>query len=93
MGGVSEKARQAFDAWKEADAMARDAETQLARAWEKYFSRHGEGPPERELIREVARLRVLANAKLGTAMEALGAHPGDASQAGSRATRSTERPS
>ena len=71
--------------------MARDAETQLARAWEKYFARRGEQPPSRELIREVARLRVIANSKLGNAMEAVGAHPADGTEPGARA-RSMERP-
>jgi ferric-dicitrate binding protein FerR (iron transport regulator) len=74
---VSERAQRAFEAWKEADALARDAETQLASAWDKYFARRGGEPPARELVREVARLRVLANSKLGNAMEALGGHPGD----------------
>ena len=74
---MSQKAQQAFEAWKEADALARDAETQLAKAWDKYFSSHGGEPPARELVREVARLRVMANNRLGAAMDVLGGRPGD----------------
>lgn len=81
-------ARQAFDAWKEADALARDAETQLAQAWDGYFRRRAE-PPPRELVHEVATLRATANQKLSVAMQALGAKGGDASHPG---IASAERP-
>ena len=82
-------ARQAFDAWKEADALARKAETRLALAWDGYFQRRAE-PPPRELVSEVATLRATANEKLSTAMQALGAKGGEDSRPG---VRLRERPS
>jgi hypothetical protein len=67
---VDEQARQAFAAWREADALARGAEVRLAMAWESYFAHHGE-PPSRELVGEVSRLRVAANEKLTDAMRTM----------------------
>jgi hypothetical protein len=78
---VIPSARQAFDAWKEADALARTAETRLALAWDGYFKRRAD-PPPRELVNEVATLRATANEKLSTAMRALGAKGGDDSRPG-----------
>jgi len=73
---VNQPARNAFEAWKEADALARGAETRLAEAWDGYF-RSRSAPPGRELVHEVARLRVAANEKLSAAMQALGGKSGD----------------
>lgn len=67
---MDEQSRQAFNAWKEADGLARGAEVRLARAWEDYFARRGE-PPSRELVGEVSRLRVAANEKLTVAMRTM----------------------
>ncbi len=67
---MDEQARRAFAAWKEADSLARGAEVRLALAWEAYFSHRGE-PPSRELVGEVARLRVAANEKLTSAMRSI----------------------
>lgn len=89
IGDVNERAREAFNAWKQADAQARSAETRLALAWEGYFSHRSE-PPSRDLVREVSTLRGVANDKLSTAMQALGAKRGDGTSPG---TTSSERPS
>lgn len=89
---MSERSQQAFEDWKKADALARVAELHLARAWENYFERHGSQLPERDLVREAARLRVLANNKLGAAMEALGCHPGDTTVPTKREARTHDHP-
>jgi len=68
---VNDRARQAFEAWKLADAQARSAETRLALAWEGYFARRSE-PPSRDLVGEVSSLRSVANDRLSVAMRALG---------------------
>jgi hypothetical protein len=73
---VNQSARTAFEAWKEADALARGAETRLAQAWDGYFKSRST-PPGRELVHEVAVLRLAANEKLSAAMQALGAKRGD----------------
>ena len=57
----------AVEAWKKADAQAREAELRLKAAWEQYEARRDLPPPE-ELMGEVARLRRVANEKLGAAM-------------------------
>jgi hypothetical protein len=67
---MDEQARDAFKAWKEADARARGAEVRLALAWDDYFAHRGE-PPARELVGEVSRLRVEANQKLTAAMQSM----------------------
>lgn len=72
---VNEDVRRAFDAWKQADAQARGAETRLALAWEGYFSHRGEPPPH-ELVREVSSLRAVANERLSVTMRALGTRQG-----------------
>jgi ferric-dicitrate binding protein FerR (iron transport regulator) len=89
IGDVNERAREAFNAWKQADAQARSAETRLALAWEGYFSRRAE-PPSRELVGEVSVLRGVANDRLSVAMQALG---GKRSESASSGTKSSERPS
>jgi len=55
------------EAWKAADAQAREAELRLKAAWEQYELRR-DAPPSEELMGEVARLRRLASEKLGVAM-------------------------
>lgn len=57
----------AVEAWKKADAQAREAELRLKAAWEQYEVRR-DAPPSEELMGEVARLRRLANEKLAEAM-------------------------
>jgi len=64
---VTERSRQAYDEWKQADARARQAEVRLAQAWDDYFARRG-GPPAAQLIQEVARLRAVANDRLTATM-------------------------
>lgn len=59
--------QQAVHAWKEADALAREAEQRLKAAWDLYEQRHGGLPPE-GLMEDVVRLRRLANEKLDAAM-------------------------
>lgn len=73
---MNDEARRAFDAWKQADAQARGAETRLALAWDGYFSRRGEPPPP-ELVHEVSSLRAVANERLSAAMRALGMRHGE----------------
>lgn len=83
---MTQASRKAYDDWKSADASARDAEEQLARAWEDYFSRRG-AAPSHTLIREVSLRRAVANDRLSHAMSAIsesrsadgtlsGTHPG-----------------
>lgn len=66
---MTERARLAFEAWKAADAQARECEQRLSQQWEAH-NESGE-PPSAELIREVARWRAVANDKLTAAMLAL----------------------
>jgi hypothetical protein len=84
---VTQASRRAYDEWKSADAAARAAEEQLARAWEDYFAHRGSAPSH-GLIREVSRRRAIANDRLSHAMSAIsesrssgdstigGTHPG-----------------
>ena len=67
IGDVSTREQLAVEAWKMADAQAREAELRLKPAGEQYEVRRAPPPPE-ELMSEVARLRRLANEKLGAAM-------------------------
>ena len=98
IGRVTQASRKAYDEWKTADADARAAEEQLARAWEDYFTRRGSAPSH-TLIREVSRRRAVANDRLSHAMSAIsesrggdgtlsGTHPGTNREKGSRATES-----
>jgi hypothetical protein len=64
---VSDKARQAYDEWKQADMRARKAESNLTQAWDDYFGKRG-SPPSADLIQEVSRLRAVANDRLTAAM-------------------------
>jgi hypothetical protein len=80
-----EKARQAYDEWKQADARAREAEGRLAHAWDTYFEIRT-SPPAAELIQEVSRLRAVANDRLTVAMLLMGSKPrGDDTEPGRRA--------
>ena len=67
IGDVTTREQLAVEAWKEADAQARDAELRLKAAWDEYEDRRGPPPPEHLMV-EVARMRRLANEKLGVAM-------------------------
>jgi nucleotide-binding universal stress UspA family protein len=79
---VSEKARQAYEEWKQADARARAAESRLTRTWDEYFGQRGK-PPSAELIQEVSQLRAIANDRLTAAMVMLGgARRGDETNPG-----------
>ena len=69
-----EKARQAYDEWKQADARAREAEGRLSQAWDTYFETRT-SPPPAELIQEVSRLRAVANDRLTVAMLLMGSKP------------------
>lgn len=93
---MTQASRRAYDEWKSADAAARAAEEQLARAWEDYFSRRGSAPSH-HLIREVSLRRAIANDRLSHAMSAIsesrssgdtttsgGTHPGTGKEKGPR---------
>jgi len=62
--------QQALDAWKNADANARAAESLLKRAWEEFEAGRITRVPE-TLIRSVSSLRGHANDKLTVALQAL----------------------
>jgi hypothetical protein len=57
--------------WREADALAREAETRLKRAWGNHEA--GGPRPSERLLEDVARLRQDANDKLRVAMQRVGA--------------------
>jgi hypothetical protein len=63
--------REAHDAWKQADAEAREMEMKLTQVWEQFEDRMG-SPPGGELIQEVSRLRATANDKLTVALVEIG---------------------
>ncbi|MEJ6020974.1 hypothetical protein [Ramlibacter sp. PS4R-6] len=69
---MTERARQAYEEWKQADARARQAESRLAKAWDEYFGARTV-PPSAELIQEVSQLRAVANDRLTAAMLMMGA--------------------
>jgi ferric-dicitrate binding protein FerR (iron transport regulator) len=69
---MSAQAKLAYETWRKADAEAREAETRLREAWERYDSREGE-PPSADLMAEVSRLRATASDKLTAAMMYMGA--------------------
>jgi hypothetical protein len=60
----------AFEQWKEADAMARDKETELKRSWEAYDQRRGDAPSA-ELLEQVSQLRTAAQEKLTLALRSI----------------------
>lgn len=68
---MTQQAKQAYEAWKAADAAARAAEGRLREAWD-LFDRHGGEPPAPHLMAEVSRLRAVANDRLTLAMVRMG---------------------
>jgi ferric-dicitrate binding protein FerR (iron transport regulator) len=68
---VTQQAKQAYEAWKVADAAARAAEGRLREAWDQ-FDRLGGEPPAPGLMAEVSRLRAVANDRLTVAMMQMG---------------------
>jgi ferric-dicitrate binding protein FerR (iron transport regulator) len=69
---VTQQAKQAYEAWKAADAAARTAEARLREAWDQ-FDRQGGEPPAPALMAEVSRLRAVASDRLTVAMMQMGA--------------------
>ena len=67
---MAERARQLHEEWKTADALARDAEMDLARAWDAFFAGRGE-PPSTALTTRVSELRAAASGKLQSLTEYL----------------------
>lgn len=61
------RAREAVEAWKRADADAKAAEGRLKAAWDIYAHDRNQ-PPSADLMVEVSRLRGIANGKLAEAM-------------------------
>ena len=64
--------KSALEAWKRADADARIAEARLLAVWELH-EKNLVAPPDENLLREVSRLRAVANERLMAAMLVLGA--------------------
>lgn len=79
---MTERARQAYEEWKQADARARQSEARLAKAWDDYFATRG-SPPSADLIQEVSQLRAVANDRLTAAMLMMGAARRDSTNPGS----------
>ncbi|MDB5875502.1 MAG: hypothetical protein JWQ07_4944 [Ramlibacter sp.] len=67
---MSQSAKTAIEAWKEANDEARVAENRLARAWDEYENRRGPPVPA-DLMTEIAKLRARANDLLTVAMDSL----------------------
>lgn len=67
---VTTSARQALQAWKEAEASARLAEAELEAAWQRFFLRESSAPLE-ELMVEIRRRRANANELLAAAIAAV----------------------
>jgi len=67
---MSIDAQKALEAWKDADANARVAETLLKQAWEEVDAGRLVSVPE-SLIKSVSSLRSHANDKLTVALQAL----------------------
>lgn len=61
------RAREAVEAWKRADAEAKAAEGRLRAAWDIYAYDRNQ-PPSADLMVEVSRLRGIANGKLAEAI-------------------------
>jgi hypothetical protein len=64
---VPSELKQAVEAWKRADAQAKEAEARLRTAWDDFDAGIG-GSPSRALMSEVLSLRGIAYAKLTEAM-------------------------
>lgn len=65
---MKERATEAYEAWQQADAAAREVEKLLSGAWGAYDM--GGEPPPQELLAEVSKLRAIASAKLRAAVGA-----------------------
>jgi hypothetical protein len=70
-------------AWKKANEHVRSAEERLAHAWASFAAGTG-GPPDKELLTEVARLRRESDQQLAALLDgfkskepARGEHPGN----------------
>jgi ferric-dicitrate binding protein FerR (iron transport regulator) len=81
---------QAFEAWRDADTTARDAEQRLQQAWSDYALGVG-SPPAREMIQEVTHLRRIAHDRLTAAIAVIGSETHDHRPGGS--IPRSERPS
>lgn len=81
---------QAFEAWRDADTAAREAEQRLQQAWSDYALGAG-SPPGREMINEVTQLRRLAHEKLSAAIAVIGSESHEHRPGGS--IPRSERPS
>jgi ferric-dicitrate binding protein FerR (iron transport regulator) len=80
----------AFEAWRDADTAAREAEQRLQHAWNDYALGAG-APPSRELIHEVSHLRRLAHERLTAAIAVIGSEASDHRAKPAQST--AERPS
>jgi ferric-dicitrate binding protein FerR (iron transport regulator) len=69
---VPHNAKQAFEAWKIADAAARELEQVVSAAWEAYFAGTGQAPTSDQLL-EVSKARSRSQEKLYAAMLMLAA--------------------
>jgi ferric-dicitrate binding protein FerR (iron transport regulator) len=67
---MSQIAKTAIEAWKEANDEARIAENRLSRAWDEFDLRRNQAV-DPALIKEVSDLRARANALLSVALESL----------------------
>ena len=76
---MPENLRAAIDAWKEADAMVKQAERELTTAMDAYLGGHGPEVPA-ELVARVSLLRATAASRLKDSIEAMsrpnGSSPG-----------------
>ncbi|GAB3772083.1 hypothetical protein GCM10028796_41990 [Ramlibacter monticola] len=61
---------EAYDAWKEADAVSRALDREVTEAWHRHDC-EGAAPPSRDLMREAAWLRHAAHEKLDQAIRLL----------------------
>lgn len=65
----------AFEAWRQADARAREVETRLATAWRAFDEKSGP-PPDDMLFAEVALRRAVAHERLSAVLEEMKAVTG-----------------
>jgi hypothetical protein len=69
------KTSAALDAWRRADADAREVELRLAAAWKAFDEKSGPAPDE-QLFARVALFRAIAHDKLTAVLEAMKAVTG-----------------
>jgi ferric-dicitrate binding protein FerR (iron transport regulator) len=67
-----DQCKDAYEAWRAAEAEARHMEGKLTQAWEQFSARKA-GAPDQELLTAVSRLRAQANDKLTVALLAISA--------------------